>query len=139
MLLMFLSCHVRVLEWIYTRQLPECQGNSLLEKGAKFKWQQRDSKFGAECLSVHLRTKWFWVRISLLSHNKCEKIFRSMAGIILCSIELYFFSILLKIMTLLPWTEKNDSLEAFTGISFSNVHEILLCKFSLTSMKSIEM
>ena len=33
---MFLSCHVRVWEWIHTLWLPECQGtNSLLETGAK--------------------------------------------------------------------------------------------------------
>ena len=33
----------------------------------KFKWQQRDSASLAKWLSVRLRTKWLWVRISLLS------------------------------------------------------------------------
>ena len=34
---------------------------------------------------------------------------------------------------------KHNALEAFTEISFFNVYEILLFKFCLRSMKSIEM
>ena len=42
---MFLSCHVRVSEWIYTLYLPECQGTpcSKQVRYLKFKWLQRDS------------------------------------------------------------------------------------------------
>ena len=29
----FLLCHVRISEWIHALYLPECQNNSLLEKG----------------------------------------------------------------------------------------------------------
>ena len=52
---MFLSCHVRVSELFHTLQLP-----SFLEAGANHltRW-----------LSVHLRTKWFWVRFQLQSLN----------------------------------------------------------------------
>ena len=28
----FLSCHVRVSEWMHTLQLPECQGNGCVVK-----------------------------------------------------------------------------------------------------------
>ena len=63
-------------------------------------------------------------------HTKnMKKVFRSTTGIILCSIELSFFSILSKNVVLLLWTEKNNTLDAFTRISFFNVYEILLCKF----------
>ena len=39
---MFLSCHIRVWGWIYTIQLPECQGTpcSKQVQYLKFKWQQ---------------------------------------------------------------------------------------------------
>ena len=42
---MFLSCHVRVSEWIYTLYLPECQGTpcSKQVQYLKFQWLQRDS------------------------------------------------------------------------------------------------
>ena len=92
----------------------------------------------AKWLSVNLRATSLRVRILLLSHIKFEKIFRSMTGIIIWSIQHYFFSILSKNMALLLWTEKNDTLEAFTGISFFHVYEILLCKFYFKNMKSIE-
>ena len=72
----------------------------------------------AKWLRVHLPTKWFWVRIPLLSHNKREKTFRSTAGIIFWSIELYFFSILSNILILLSWTEKKNTLEALMGLVF---------------------
>ena len=43
---MLLSCHVRVLEWIYTLLLPECQGTPCSKQARylKLKWWQRDSK-----------------------------------------------------------------------------------------------
>ena len=66
--------------------LPECQGTPCSKQAPylKFKWQQRDSiqnhlvcertlnhlsklAYLAKWLSVRLRTKWLWVRISLLS------------------------------------------------------------------------
>ena len=61
---MFLSFHVRVLEWIHTLQLPECQGTpySKQAQNLKFEWLQ--------WLSVRLRTKWLWVRVSLESLKK---------------------------------------------------------------------
>ena len=42
---MLLSCHVRVLESIYTLELPECQRTPCLKKMKyrKLKWPQRDS------------------------------------------------------------------------------------------------
>ena len=42
---MFLSCHVRVWEWIHTLQLPECQGTPCSKQAPylKIKWLQRDS------------------------------------------------------------------------------------------------
>ena len=42
---MFLSCHVRVSEWIHTLLLPECQGTPCSKpmQCLKFKWLQRDS------------------------------------------------------------------------------------------------
>ena len=135
---LLLSFHVRVLEWIYTRQLPKCQGTPC--------WKQERSLSDSngiqnlvKWLNVDLRTKPLWVRIQLLSHNKYEKIFRSTTGIILWSTELYFFSILSQNMILLPWAEKSNTLEAFTGISFFNVYKILLCKFCVRSLKSIKM
>ena len=41
----FLSCHVRVWEWIHTLQLPECQGTNCSNQAPylKIKWLQRDS------------------------------------------------------------------------------------------------
>ena len=40
----FLSCHICVSEWIYTLQLPECQGTFYLKQAQylKFKWLQWD-------------------------------------------------------------------------------------------------
>ena len=42
---MFLSCHVRVSEWIHTLSLPECQGTpcSKQARNLKVKWLQLDS------------------------------------------------------------------------------------------------
>ena len=42
---MFLSCHVRISEWIHILYLPECRGTSCSDKARylKFKWLQRDS------------------------------------------------------------------------------------------------
>ena len=42
---MFLSCHVRVSEWIHALYLPECQGTPCSKQAPylKFKWLQRDS------------------------------------------------------------------------------------------------
>ena len=41
---MFLSCHVRVWEWIHTLQLPECQGTPFSKQAPylKINWLQRD-------------------------------------------------------------------------------------------------
>ena len=71
---MFLLCHVRVSEWIYTLRLPECQGAPCLKQARylKIKWLQRDSNLQqlaslVKWLSVRLRTKWFWVRVPLQS------------------------------------------------------------------------
>ena len=42
----FLSCHVRVWEWIHTLQMPECQGTHCSKEAPylKIKWLQLDSK-----------------------------------------------------------------------------------------------
>ena len=64
------SCHIRVLEWIYTLQLSEYQGD-LCSKQArylKFEWLQRDYMTSlSKWFSVHQRTKWFWVSVPLQS------------------------------------------------------------------------
>ena len=61
---MFLSCHIRVSEWIHTLQLPECQGTpcSKQAQNLRFKWLQLDSN-----LVFNLRTKWFWIWVQLQS------------------------------------------------------------------------
>ena len=42
---MLLSCHLQIIDWIYTLYLPECQGTpcSKQELYLKFKWQQQNS------------------------------------------------------------------------------------------------
>ena len=79
-------------------------------------------------LSVHLQIKWLWVRILLLSHNEHEKLFRSTAGSYLL-IELYFFQYSLKSSDTAAVNRNKNTLEAFTGISFFHIYEMLLCKF----------
>ena len=62
---MFLSCHVRVncsiVAWM--------SRNSLLEVGVKSEGEVTTTglKRTRKWLSVHLRTKWFWVRVQLQS------------------------------------------------------------------------
>ena len=83
---MLSSCHVQVLDWIYTLSfLPECQGTPCSKQtpNLEFKWQQFDSGIEtqshlncklilshlakmAKWLSVCLQIKWLWVRILLL-------------------------------------------------------------------------
>ena len=42
---MLLSCHLRIIDWIYTLYLSECQETPCSNQGSylKFKWQQPDS------------------------------------------------------------------------------------------------
>ena len=40
---MFLSCHVRVSEWIHTLYLPECQGTPCSKQARKLKFKLSDS------------------------------------------------------------------------------------------------
>ena len=56
---MFLSCHLRISEWIHTLQLPECQGTPCLKqaRNLKFKWLQLDSN--PQPLSSYTNTKPF--------------------------------------------------------------------------------
>ena len=76
----FLSCHVRVLEWIHTLQLPECQGTPCSKQARNWSlsdWNWTRTQNHLVCnrtlnhltkwLSVRLRTKWFWVRVQLQS------------------------------------------------------------------------
>ena len=53
----FISCHVRVSELIYTLQLAKCQGTPCLKeaKNMKFKWLQMD--FNAQPLSSYTNTQ----------------------------------------------------------------------------------
>ena len=88
---MLLACHARVFECIYTRYLDKYQGTPCW-KQAQGLSDNNGIQSLAKWLSVHIRTKWLWVRIPLLSHNKYEKIFRSTARFILWSIKLLFFS-----------------------------------------------
>ena len=78
---MFLSCHVRVSEWIHTLYLPEYQGTPCSKQGPymKFKWLQRDSNPQplaslAKWLSVGLRTKCLWVRVQLQALKTSQRI-----------------------------------------------------------------
>ena len=98
--------------------------DSLLETGASLS-DCNEIQNLAKWLSVYLRTKWLWARISMLSHNKYEDIFRSMAGIIVWSTEHYFFQYSLENYD--TAAEKKKNLKAFNRISFSHVYEILLC------------
>ena len=56
---MFLSCHVRVWEWIHTLQLPECKGTPCSKQAPylQIKWLQRDSN--PQSLSVETNTQPF--------------------------------------------------------------------------------
>ena len=77
---MFLSCRVRVLEWIYTLQLPECQGTPFSRQGwnLKVKWLQvysnpeplnSKAKIQSFCrmgqmielCSEYLSVRWIWL------------------------------------------------------------------------------
>ena len=70
---MFLSCHVRVSEWIHSLYLHECQGTPCSKQTPylKFKWLQQESNpqplSSAKWLSVHSGRKWLWVRVPLQS------------------------------------------------------------------------
>ena len=86
---MFLSCHVRISEWIHTLHLSECQ-RTPCSKHARYlrlsycngtrthnhlfrkRTLNQLAKLAllaslAKGLSIRLRTKWLWVRISLQS------------------------------------------------------------------------
>ena len=56
---MFLSCHVRILEWIHTLYFSECQGFSCSKQARyiKFKWLQWDSN--PQTLSSQINTQPF--------------------------------------------------------------------------------
>ena len=51
---MFLSCHVRVSEWIHSLYSPECQGTPCSKQAPhlKFMWQQLDSNWRFESHAV---------------------------------------------------------------------------------------
>ena len=55
----FLSCHICVLEWIYSLQLPESQEKYFLKQAwyLKFKWLQRD--LNSQTFSLQTNTKSF--------------------------------------------------------------------------------
>ena len=84
---MLLSYHVRVLEWIYTRQLPEYQGTHC--------WKSAPSLSVSN--GIQNLVKWFiyelsgcWFESRYCHTINMKKKLRSAAGIILWSIELYF-------------------------------------------------
>ena len=60
---MFLSCHVRFSEWIYSLYLPECQGTPCSKQARYLKFKVSLAKW----LSVRLPTKSLWVRVPLQS------------------------------------------------------------------------
>ena len=68
---MLLPCRVRVFEYIYTRYLAECQGAPCWKQARSLSYNNGIQSL-AKWLSVHIQTKWLWVRIPLLSHNKYE-------------------------------------------------------------------
>ena len=86
---MLLPCCVCDIECIYPRYLAECQGTPCW-KQARSLSDNNGIQSSANWLSVNIRTKWLWVRILLLSHNKYENIFRSTARFILLVNEPFF-------------------------------------------------
>ena len=60
---MFLSCHVRILELIYTLQLLYCQGTPCLKK-KQYVSGSNGIRNLVKWLNFHLRTEWLWVQIS---------------------------------------------------------------------------
>ena len=61
---MLLSCHVRVLKWIHTLQLSECQGTPFSEQVKNTAQSQLNQ---LTSLANRLWTKWLWVRVQLQS------------------------------------------------------------------------
>ena len=51
---MFLSCHVRVSEWIHTLWLPECQGSPWLKQGQNLKFSDFVPAWSKEFLKIQL-------------------------------------------------------------------------------------
>ena len=83
--------------------------------------------------------KFLWTRINGMSHKKYEKIFRSTKGSYFVPLSFLFSVFSQKIWCCCREQEKIISLVHLLGLTFFNVHEILLCKFCLRSMQSIEM
>ena len=113
---MLLPCHVRVFEYIYTRYLAECQGTPCWKQA----WSLSDNngiQSSAKWLSVHIQTKWLWVRIPLLSHIKYEKIFRSTARFILL-VHWTFFSVFSQNMCCCHEQKKIILLKHLVGLAF---------------------
>ena len=85
---MFLSCHVRVLEWIHTLELLKVK--ELLAQNRRDIWSLSDCNrtqthnhlvrkwtlkhlTKMACLNVYLRTIWLWVRVPLHAKNGLQK------------------------------------------------------------------
>ena len=52
---MFLSCHMRVSEWIHTLYLPECQGTPCLKQARYLKFKWHSGKYRV-CIHSEMRT-----------------------------------------------------------------------------------
>ena len=86
---MFLSCHVRISEWIHSLYLPECLGTlcSKQLRYLKFKWLKRESKLqppssqtktqtfgptdkiiGLSCEHLYVWCIWLYVLVMALTH-----------------------------------------------------------------------
>ena len=106
--------------------------DSLLETGATLSdWNEIQNL--AKWLSVYLRTKWLWARISMLSHNKYEDIFRSVAGIIVWSTEHYFFQYSLKNYDTAAEKKTKKLLKHFLGLAF-----FMFMKYCFVTFKKYE-
>lgn len=92
---MFLTCHVRILEWIHTIQLPGCQGIPSLKSGPMFCIYFFLSFLSITILIVHL---FFFlprpVAFHVLYANICWNIFQSILYLVQLSVIyfLLFFS-----------------------------------------------
>ena len=106
---MFLSCHVRVWEWIHTLQLPQCQGTPCSKQASylKIKWLQLDSN--PQPLSSWTNTQPFSATGQMIEQC-CEYLS------VRC-ISLYVFIMSRTSLRLIPhsrvaWISRNSFLEA---------------------------
>ena len=108
--------------WKQAQSLSDCNGTQNLAK-----W-----------LSVHLRIRGCGFEFRCCHTINLKKYLDPRLRSSFGPLSIIFSVFSQKIQCCCHKQKKNDTLEAFTGISFFHVHEILLCRFCLKSMKGIE-